>query len=80
MVGCFGIGVICGICFTFVLSFGPQNRHWELFQAWWTIHVTHSDLAGFWQSATGIPVVAPGVTIALASLVQKYAYARLPLT
>ena len=27
----------------------PQNRHCELLRAWWTIHVTHADLAGYWQ-------------------------------
>ena len=61
----------------FTVLLYPQNRHWEVLKAWWTLHVTHADLAGYWQSLTGIPVVAPGATLAVASVIQRTVQAYL---
>ena len=55
----------------------PQNRHWEVLRAWWTLHITHADVAGYWQSLTGVPVLAPGATLAAASVLQRAVQAYL---
>ena len=76
LVGCFFSGFLIGgfVVFFTVLLY-PQNRHWEGLKAWWTLHVTHADLAGYWL--TGIPVVGWGATLAVASVIQRTVQAYL---
>ena len=43
----------------------PLPRTVELFQAWWTINFSHSDLAAYWDNMAGIPIITPGARAAL---------------
>ena len=56
------------------------RRSVELFEAWWTIHVSHADVAAYWETVSGIPFTAPGATMALAGTVQQFLQAQLQLT
>ena len=53
----------------------PLPVHWsrslEVFQAWYTIHISHYDVAWYWESLSGIPVVAPGDTVMFAGFLKK---------
>ena len=64
----------------FMVVLYPQNRHWEVLRAWWTLHITHADVASYWQSLTGVPVLAPGATLAVASVLQRAVQAYLVAT
>ena len=58
------------------VSFFPIPHYWtrslELFQAWYTIHISHSDVAWYWESLSGIPILAPGATVVFAAVCKKF--------
>ena len=77
-VGCWLFGFWCGF-FVHVwkpVSFFPIPHYWtrsfELFQAWYTIHISHSDVAWYWESLSGIPILAPGATVVFAAVCKKF--------
>ena len=77
-VGCWLFGFWCGY-FVHVwkpVSFFPIPHYWtrslELFQAWYTIHISHSDVAWYWESLSGIPILAPGATVVFAAVCKKF--------
>ena len=77
-VGCWLFWFWCGY-FVHVwkpVSFFPIPHYWtrslELFQAWYTIHISHSDVAWYWESLSGIPILAPGATVVFAAVCKKF--------
>lgn len=48
------------------------SRSLELFQAWYTIHISHSDVAWYWESISGIPILAPGATVMFAAVCKRF--------
>ena len=58
------------------VSIFPIPYYWtrslELFQAWYTIHISHSDVAWYWESLSGIPILAPGATVVFAAVCKEF--------
>lgn len=73
ILGVWVFGVFCGL----IINFGrppvmPFPRTVELFQAWWTINFSHSDLAVFWQNFAGVPIITPGARAAFFQFVRGF--------
>ena len=65
-------GVLCGLCIgSSRPPLFPFPRTVELFQAWWTINFSHSDLAAYWENLAGIPIITPGARAALFHFLQS---------
>ena len=60
------IHILCGLLIGAIRPPAfPLPRTVELFQAWWTINFSHSDLAAYWENMAGIPIITPGARAAL---------------
>ena len=56
---------------------GPVRDTWEVAKAWWTLHVSHTEVVRFWQVATGVPIAIPGGAVIVMGVLSKHVHRQL---